>query len=129
MIKNVLHIDDDEDIRAIVKLALEAIGGLQVVQCGSGSEALLLAESACPDVFLLDFMMPNMNGEETLQAIKNISHWKDIPVIFITAKAHHRATQDLLELGAAGVIVKPFDPLTLADDIRAICLSNQSLNI
>ncbi len=121
MIKTVLHVDDDEDIRDIVRVALEHIGGLHVIQCGSGTEALQLFGKIHPDVILLDSMMPEMSGEQTFKELRKLEAGRSVPIVFITAKVHEEAMRGFLELGAAGVMVKPFDPLTLADDLRAIC--------
>ncbi len=120
MLKSVLHVDDDEDIRDIAKVALETIGGLNVVQCGSGKEALKQLDSYMPDLILLDSMMPEMNGEQTLLEIRKRKEVARVPVVFVTAKVHDEARSNFLQLGAVAVVVKPFDPLTLADDLRAI---------
>jgi DNA-binding response OmpR family regulator len=121
MIKTVLHVDDDEDIRDIVRVALGHIGGLDIAQCGSGNEALQLLSEIHPDVILLDSMMPEMNGEQTFKELRKLEAGRSVPIVFVTAKVHEEAMRGFLDLGAAGVIVKPFDPLTLADDLRAIC--------
>lgn len=121
MVMTVLHVDDDEDIRDIVRVALEQIGGLEVAQCDSGNAALQLLREIHPDVILLDSMMPEMNGEQTFKEMRKLEAGRVVPIVFVTAKVHEEAMRGFLELGAAGVIVKPFDPLTLADDLRAIC--------
>lgn len=121
MIKTVLHVDDDEDIRDIVRVALGHIGGLDIAQCGSGIEALQLLSEIHPDVILLDSMMPEMNGEQAFKELRKLEAGRSVPIVFVTAKVHEEAMRGFLDLGAAGVIVKPFDPLTLADDLRAIC--------
>ena len=118
-LKKILHVDDDEDIRVITKMALEVVGDLEVVQCASGSEALSEAQSVAPDLFLLDVMMPEMSGEETYSKLKALEGMGDVPVIFMTAKAYSEDTQSLRDAGAIGVIVKPFDPMTLCQDIRS----------
>jgi CheY-like chemotaxis protein len=113
----ILHVEDDEDIREIVLFALENIGGMDVKQSASGRDALVLAPHMQPDLFLLDYMMPGLNGEETLQALRDIPPFADTPAIFMTAKAQQSEVGKLMRLGAIGVIVKPFNPMTLADDI------------
>lgn len=116
----ILHVEDDEDIREIVLFALESIGGMEVNQSASGQDALVLAPHMLPDLFLLDYMMPGLNGEETLQALRDIPRFADTPAIFMTAKAQQSEVGKLMRLGAIGVIVKPFNPMTLADDIVAL---------
>ncbi len=116
----VLVVDDEADIRRIAQLALTRIGGLEVVEARSGAEALEIARAAAPDVVLLDVMMPGMDGPETLQALRADATTAAIPVVFLTAKALETEQRRLLDLGAAGVLVKPFDPLKLAAELRAV---------
>lgn len=116
----IVHVEDDADIREIALIALEVVGGLQVVQFASGQEALSGASAACPDLFLLDVMMPGMNGEETLSALRAIPEFSKTPAIFMTAKAQQSDVRKFIEAGALDVIVKPFDPMQLANQIVAI---------
>ncbi|MTJ05856.1 MAG: response regulator [Sediminimonas qiaohouensis] len=116
----VLHVDDEEDIRVIAKLALETVGGLEVFQCASGSEALEMAPRANPDLFLLDVMMPDMDGVQTLKLLRELPGFEHTPAIFMTAKVGAEDQEELLRCGAAAVIPKPFDPLTVASDIVAM---------
>jgi CheY-like chemotaxis protein len=116
----VLVVDDEADIRRIAQLALTRIGGLEVVEARSGAEALAAARTAAPDVVLLDVMMPGMDGPETLQALRADPATASIPIVFLTAKALETEQRRLLALGAAGVLVKPFDPLKLAAELRAV---------
>ncbi len=125
MLSTVLHVDDDEDIRDIAKVALETIGGLSLLQCSSGKEALKVLEGFTPDLIVLDSMMPEMNGEQTLLEIRKMSGAANVPVVFVTAKVHESARANFLQLGAIAVVVKPFDPLTLADELRAIWKRSQ----
>lgn len=113
----VLHVDDEEDIRVIAKLALETVGGLEVIQCASGPEALELAPQAKPDLFLLDVMMPEMDGIQTLKLLRELPGFEQTPAFFMTAKVGSEDQEELLNCGAAAVIPKPFDPLTVAADI------------
>lgn len=113
----VLHVEDDGDIREIAMIALNTVGGLEVVQCASGQEALDCAAEVAPDLFLLDVMMPGMSGDETLQNLRRMPQFADTPTIFMTAKAQHSEVERLKGSGALGVITKPFDPMTLADEI------------
>ncbi len=116
----ILHVDDDDDILAIAKLALETVGALNVVQCSSGQEALEIASDKLPDLFLLDVMMPEIDGMETLRRLRNIQGFEQTPAIFMTAKVSPENEKMLLECGAVSVIKKPFDPMTLASEIVEI---------
>jgi len=118
-LQKILHVDDDDDIRIIAKMALEVVGNLTVEQCSSGMDALEVAPQYKPDLFLLDVMMPVMGGEETWQKLRNIPGMENVPAIFMTAKAQDAATGALIELGAIAVITKPFDPMELCSQIRS----------
>jgi CheY-like chemotaxis protein len=117
----VLHVEDDPDICEVVKMALALDAGLTVVSCSSGPDALAVAADWRPDVILMDVVMPVMDGPELLAHLRKSSRTASIPVVFMTARAQTNEVQHFLALGAAGVIAKPFDPLTLAASVRA-CL-------
>lgn len=116
-----LYVDDEEDIRTIVELALGMDPSMQVEIAASGAEALAKVGSGryMPDLAMLDMMMPGMSGLELLQALRAREDTKDIPVIFVTASARSTDVTHYTDAGAIGVISKPFDPLTLADIVRA----------
>lgn len=116
----VLIIDDEEDIRTIASMSLSAIGGHDVVEAPHGQAGIKIAVAEQPDVILLDVMMPNMDGPETLAKLRNIDALRDIPVIFLTAKAHQSELDELLALGVAGVLTKPFDPTQLAIQVQKL---------
>ena len=116
----ILHVEDDPDIREIALVALEVVGGLTVDQCASGPEALQRAPGIAPDLLLLDVMMPGMSGEDTLAGLRAMPQFAATPAIFMTAKAQPAEVEKLRQLGAAEVITKPFDPMTLADQVLAI---------
>ena len=118
-LSKILHVEDDLDIQAIAQIALETIGGFEVLQCSSGQEALKAAPDFKPDLFLLDVMMPGMTGPETLAALRELPGMADIPAIFMTAKAQRDEVAEFLALGAIEVVVKPFEPMELAGEIRA----------
>ncbi len=120
MIKRVLLVDDEPDIRMIAAISLERLGGWEVVAVGSGREAMTEARARRPDLILLDVMMPDMDGTATFRELQELPETRDIPVIFLTAKVQPQEVSRYLELGACGVIRKPFDPLSLPDKIRAI---------
>ncbi|WP_138421475.1 response regulator [Maritimibacter alexandrii] len=116
----ILHVDDEEDILSVTRLALEMIGGLTVVQCNSGKSAIDLAAEREPDLFLLDVMMPDIDGPETLRALRGMSQFENTPAIFMTARVTQADEAMLKACGAVSVVKKPFDPMTLASEIIAI---------
>lgn len=120
MIESVLLVDDDPDIRWIGELALSSVAGWKTFVAPSGEEALTVAEENQPDVILLDVMMPRMDGPTTLEALRANAATASIPVIFCTAKAQRHEVEYFRSLGAVGVIAKPFDPMTLAEQVSAL---------
>lgn len=116
----ILYVEDDPDIQAIAMMVLETISGFTVEPCSGGSEALQKAVPFKPDLILLDVMMPGMDGPETLKGLRNFAELEQTPVVFMTAKVQPQEVQGYLNLGAAGVIAKPFDPMTLAQELRDI---------
>ncbi len=118
VLHSVLYVDDEEDIREVVALSLQLDSGLAVAIRGSGVEALAYLESQIPDLVVLDVMMPNLDGPATLAQMRKRPETAAIPVIFLTAKARRDELDRFLELGAIGVIAKPFDPMTLALQLR-----------
>ncbi len=119
---NVLLVEDDHDIRDIACMGLCTDPDMQVETACSGAEALIRLEKSCnrPDVILLDVMMPGIDGASTLKHIRTYPRLASIPVIFVTALARVSERERLVALGAAGVVVKPFDPLTLPRRVREI---------
>lgn len=119
-LKKILHVDDDADIRAIAHLSLGHIGGFEVSQCSSGVEALAVASSFKPQLFLLDVMMPGMSGEALWQELSNDPELTETSVIFMTAKVERQYVDHLISIGALAVIEKPFDAMELPNEIRKI---------
>lgn len=117
-IETVMLVDDDALIRKIGQMTLTRVGKWTVVLAESGARAIELMPEAKPDVILLDVMMPDMDGPTTLRMLKEAG--TEAPVIFITAKIQKHELAAYYELGAAGVIAKPFDPLTLPAEIQDI---------
>jgi len=115
----VLHIEDEPDIREVVKISLALDPDMAVESCESGVEAVTQAAKWRPDVILMDALMPVMDGAATLANLRRDERTFGIPVVFMTACAQESEVKRFLELGAAGVIAKPFDPLTLAESVRA----------
>lgn len=124
--KHILLVDDDGDIREVATLSLEVVGGWRVSSAAGGAEGLAMARAERPDAILLDVMMPDLDGPGTIRRLQTDRLTRDIPVIFLTAKAgsadHHR----FAALGIAGTIVKPFDPMTLPDEVVAILGAHES---
>lgn len=116
----VLYVEDEPDIRVVAQIALEQVGGLEVCCCASGSEALERIAGFNPQLVLLDVMMPNMDGPTTLAEIRKLVAFENTPIVFITAKVQKDEIDEFIELGASDVIAKPFNPMTLADQVRAI---------
>lgn len=119
-LKRILYVEDESDIQAVTKIALEDVGGFKLLACTSGEEALGVAISFNPDLILLDVMMPVMDGPTTLKALWELPELKDTPAIFMTAKVQPEEIAAFKSLGALGVITKPFDPMGLADQIRTL---------
>ena len=116
-LRKILHVEDDPDIREIVKLCLEVLGGFELLQCASGREALKVAEAFSPDLFFLDMMMPGLNGLETLEQLKAIESLKDVPAIFVTSVNTAEQYHDAILEQSIGSIPKPFDPSLLAEQV------------
>lgn len=116
----ILYAEDEPDIQAVAKLALELLGGFQVQICANGQEALQTARDFMPDLILLDVMMPGMDGPSTLGHLRADPATAGIPVIFLTAKVQLDEVVYYQSLGALNVIAKPFDPMALAAQVRQI---------
>ncbi len=119
-LSRILYVEDDLDIQEVAKIALEEIGGFTVKICNSGLDAVEAAPGFMPEFILLDVMMPGMDGPSTLVALRELEGFNDIPVVFMTAKVMDGEVKRYRDMGAADVIAKPFDPMTLSDRIREI---------
>lgn len=119
-LKRILHVEDDPSIQAVAKVALEAVGGFQVLSCACGQEALDQVQGFAPDFILLDVMMPDMDGPQTLTRLALLVDIGQIPVAFMTAKVQPAEIAHYRSLGARDVIIKPFDPMQLAAQVRKI---------
>ena len=118
--RHLLIIDDEDDIREVAQLALEAVGGWQVSTAASGSAGLTKAAAVQPDAILLDVMMPDMDGIATFNQLQANLATKHIPVILLTAKVQAADQRRFAELGLTAVITKPFAPMELADQVADI---------
>ena len=117
--RRILIIDDEDDIREVAALSLESIAGWKVTTANSGAAGIQAAIAGQPDAILMDVMMPSMDGPTTfkeMQATPSIAH---IPVVLLTAKVQGVDQRRFADLGVAGVLMKPFDPITLADEMSA----------
>jgi CheY-like chemotaxis protein len=119
-LKTVLYVDDETAIREIVRLSLGLAENLAVYTAESGEHAILLAHDLKPDLVILDVMMPDMDGAETLRRMRTDPELRHIPVVFMTAKAMPEELGRLRNLGAVEVIRKPFDPMNLATEVTGI---------
>ena len=116
--ERVMCVEDDPDIRMILDFSLGRMGGFSLCLCESGMQALERVPEFKPQLVLLDVMMPEMSGPETLVKLREMSDIQGVPIVFLTAKAMQDEVEALLEHGATGIIVKPFDPVALPQNIR-----------
>lgn len=120
ILNKILLAEDEEDIRAIAKIALEKLGHFTVLYCSSGQEVLEKVDDFNPDLIVLDVMMPEMDGIMTYNALQEKPLLADKPIIFMTAKIQPNEINKYLDMGAIAVIKKPFDPMKLSENIRDI---------
>ena len=123
-LERVLYIEDEPDIRVVAEIALRQVGLLNVLTCSSGKEGLSRIHEFMPQLIILDVMMPGMDGPQILSKLREMPAFKETPVVFITAKVQPDEVEQFKQLGAADVISKPFNPMSLADDVRAIWVAS-----
>ena len=116
----VCYVEDDEDIQRIVRMSLERIGKLTVEVVGDPMVAIERMKAFTPDLVLLDWMMPGMDGPTLFKKMKEHPETASLPAVFITAKASQTELDDLIRMGAIGTISKPFSPKDLPDQLRAL---------
>ena len=116
----ILMVEDEPDIQAVARVALEAVGGFEVEMCSSGREALDRVKICNPDLILMDVMMPGLDGPSTLKQLRADPTTAGYPVIFMTAKVQSHEISRYKDIGGLGVIAKPFDPMTLAASVRTL---------
>ncbi|MEB3252133.1 MAG: response regulator [Cyanobacteriota bacterium] len=120
MTKTILVIDDEPDIREVVCLVLEELGGWQPDQAGSGQEGLAKAGAQPWDAILLDVSMPDMDGVAVFKELQARPSTRAIPVILLTARVLKSDIDRFTELGVAGIIAKPFNPLQVWRDLATM---------
>jgi len=118
--RNLLVIDDEDDIREVASLSLQLTEEWTVMTANGGSAGIALAQSMRPDAILLDVMMPEVDGPSTLRDLQTQAITRGIPVIFLTAKVQAADREKFMQLGVRGIIAKPFDPLTLGQQIKDV---------
>ena len=116
-LKRIIHVEDDESIRAIAKVALERVGGFTLLSCASGKEALEKAAQFSPDMLLLDVMMPGLDGPTTLEKLREQMDLSGVAVVFMTAKVQSTEIEYYKSIGACSVVLKPFDVMTLSEQL------------
>lgn len=118
--RHLLLIDDEDDIREVASLSLEMTHGWKITTANGGAAGIAVATAVRPDAILLDGMMPDMDGPGTFRVLQSLEATRAIPVIFLTAKVQPADRDTFMGLGARGIIAKPFDPLTLGEQITAL---------
>ena len=118
--RHLLLIDDEDDIREVAGLSLEMTQGWTITAAKGGAAGIAVAGTCAPDAILLDVMMPDMDGPATLRVLQSQDGTKSIPVLFLTAKVQAADRERLMQLGVRGIIAKPFDPVTLGDEISSL---------
>lgn len=118
--RRILVIDDDDAIREVAQMSLEMVGGHDVLTAACGRDGIIRAREERPDAILLDVMMPGLDGPATFQRLRADPATCEIPVILLTAKLQPADRSHLAELGVRAVLSKPFDPMTLADEVGEI---------
>lgn len=116
--RKILIVDDDKNIRNILEIALEE--EWTVVAASSGEEAVELATKEQPELILLDRMMPGMDGLSTLKELRSREATESVPVIFLTARVQTQDLEDYCGEGVIGFLSKPFDPITILDEINEL---------
>ena len=119
-LSRICYVEDDEDIQRIVRMSLERIGKFTVEVVGDPLKAIDAMAAFKPELVMLDWMMPGMDGPTLLKTMREQPETAAYPVVFITAKATQKDHAELLSLGAAGIVSKPFSPKDLPEQLRTI---------
>jgi len=120
-LQRILHVEDVPSIQVVTRIALEKLGGFEVLSCASGQEALARAQRFAPDMILLDVMLPQMGGLELLRQLSSLIDLQHIPVVLLTGQQEEPASPaELRQLGVRKLLRKPFDPLQLATQLKEV---------
>lgn len=119
-LKKILYAEDERDVQTIVEISIWSMSNYTIKICDNGKILLDCVEDYNPDLILLDVMMPEMEGVTTLKNLQSNEKTKDIPVVFITAKAQTQEVESFNASGVIGVITKPFDPMSLCSTIKEL---------
>ena len=111
-------VEDDPDIQIILRMVLTKLGHAEVTIVGEGRQVVPVAKSYAPGLILLDVMLPDMSGFEIIKELKADPACKDIPIIFLTARSMPAEIEEMKNLGALGYLAKPFDPMSLIEQIN-----------
>ena len=120
MVRKVLVVEDEVDIQKVIRMSLKSRGVAEVVVASHGEECLAVVNDVKPDLILLDVSMPKLDGYQTCRMLKANPETRSIPVIFLTARVQKSEEKLGAEAGAMGYVSKPFDPMTLYDQVLAI---------
>ncbi len=120
VLKSILYVEDDMHVRTTAKLVMEVIGKFDVRECSSGREALLAARDFQPDLILLDVLMPELDGINTLAMLRRMPHLADVPALFVTGLTSEADIARYMEAGAIGVIPKPVMPMRLTGQLNSM---------
>jgi CheY-like chemotaxis protein len=119
-LKKILYAEDEPDVQTVVELTVQTMSDYEIKICDNGKILLDCVRDYNPDLILLDVMMPEMDGTTTFKHLQENEDTKRYPVIFMTAKAQLHEVEQFKEMGAIGIITKPFNPITLCDEIKSI---------
>ncbi|WP_313433414.1 response regulator [Stutzerimonas nitrititolerans] len=119
-LKRILHIEDVPSIQIVTRIALERIGGFEVLSCASAQAALAEVRAFAPDLILLDVMLPQMDGIELLCQLAGLVDLQQTPVVLLTGHLERERLAELQQMGVRDVLQKPFDPLQLTAQLRAV---------
>jgi CheY-like chemotaxis protein len=119
-LNRICYVEDDEDIQRIVRMSLERVGKMTVEVVGDPTMAIAAINTFKPDLVMLDWMMPKLDGPALFRQMQTRPDTKALPVVFITAKASQRDLDELMKMGAVATISKPFSPKDLPEQLREI---------
>jgi CheY-like chemotaxis protein len=124
-ISRILVVENELDIQKVIRMSLKSRGVPEVLVANDGEECLAMVRRVKPDLILLDISMPKLDGFETCRRLKSDPETSPIPVIFLTARTQRSDEETGMEAGASGFLTKPFDPMTLHEQILAILENNK----